>query len=169
MNSYATNIAIGGTLPATKLKDLLRAVAQSRVGLDWNEATIGYHSNGLQELSDGNDAAAANGEPLRLYSDAATNGRLDAIESFCTTHGLSYRSESDPDHGENGMVRWWTPGMAKPGEREADSDGEPFIHVKDVVAALDAANDAEAAVAALRDLVDQATPVEVPPLVLESE
>ncbi len=168
MNSYATNIAIGGVLPSSELKPLMRAVADSRVGLDWNEASIEYDGPSARAVFHAMERGQAAGEPLRLYGDAATNGRFDQIEAFCRSHGLSFRSESDPDHGETGMVRWWTPGMAAVGEMEADADGEPFVRVTDVVAALDAAATPEAAVAAVREMTARATPPEIGPLSLRA-
>ncbi len=64
------------------------------------------------------------------------------------------------------MVAWWMPGMSEPTEKPADSDGEPYVHVKDVMKTLDAAKTPKAAVAAVRDLLARHEPFDVTVLTL---
>jgi hypothetical protein len=166
MNDYATNIAIGGVLPASRLPELLRAAVHCGTGFDWNGDRLDETDSDLQCLQDMIEEAKTTGEPLRLYNDVAGGGRLEALEAFCRGQGLSYRREHDPDHGDTGMVSWWSPGMAAPTEREADSDGEPFVFVREIVEILDGPGTPKAAVAAIRDLAKRATPFEIGVLTL---
>lgn len=166
MQDYATNIAIGGTLPSSALPGLLAAAVHCGTAFDWNADRLVENDGDLQCLRDIIEDSAKEGEPLRLYNDTAGWGRLEALETFCREHGLNYRREHDPDGGESGMVCWWSPGMSEPTERPADSDGEPFVYVKDVVEAIGSVRTDKAAMAAVRDLLKRATPVEVGVLLL---
>lgn len=166
MNDYATNIAIGGLLPVSLLPGLLRAAVHCGTGFDWNGDRLDETASDLRCLQDMIEEAASAGNPLRLYNDVASGGRLEALEGFCCEHGLSYRREHDPDHGDSGMVCWWSPGMSAPTEREADSDGKPFVFVSEIVEILDGKATPRAALAAIRDLAKRATPFEVGTLTL---
>lgn len=166
MNDYATNISIGGVLPVSLLPDLLSAAVHCGTGFDWNGDRLGETDSELQRLRDMIDEESSSGDPLRLYNDVAGGGRLEALETFCREHGLSYRREHDPDHGDTGMVCWWSPGMSAPTEREADSGGEPFVFVHEIVEILDGKATPKAALAAIRDLAKRATPFEVGTLTL---
>lgn len=130
MAQYSTSIAIGGILPTASFANLLAAAAQDGAGLDWSEP--GLSENDTDRLL----SAIEPDSPLRLFSSYATSGRFDALEGFCRTAGLFYRREHDPDHGEDGMVVWWTPAMSEPGESPANADGEPLVTVKAVRQAL---------------------------------
>lgn len=166
MNIYATNIAIGGVLQTSRLPELLAAASLCGTAFDWNGDRLQGTDADLACLRDMIDEARKAGEPLRLYNDSASWGRFDEIETFCRSVGLAYRRESDPDQGETGTVCWWMSGMAEPTERPADSDGEPFVYVRDIVAVLDGARTQKAAVAAMRDIAKRATPFDVTVLTL---
>lgn len=167
MNSYSTNIAIGGVLPASRLAGLLRAAAHCGTAFDWNGERLVESDDDLQCLRDMIAEAKAEGQPLRLYNDSATGGRLEDLETFCRENGLSYRRSYDPDHGDSGMVCWWSPGMSGPTEREADADGEPFVFVREIVEIIDSVHTPKATVAAIRDLAKRATPFDVTVLTLQ--
>lgn len=169
MQEYSTSIAIGGVLPKAALPGLLAAAVHCGTAFDWNADRLVDNDADLCCLQDIIEDSARRSEPLRLYNDVAGWGRLEALETFCREHGLNYRREHDPDNGESGMVCWWSPGMKEPTERPADSDGEPFVYVRDIVEATASARTDKAAMAAVRDLLRRTTPVEIGALTLRDD
>ncbi|MFZ3481627.1 hypothetical protein [Sphingomonas sp. 3-13AW] len=167
MSSYATNIAIGGHLPANRLHGLLNAAAACGVALDWNGDRLNVDARGLAALREAIIEAATSNEPLRLYNDSAKWGKLPPLETFCQEHDLVFRREHDPDAGEIGIVVWWQPSMPAPSECQADGDGKPFVYVDVLADLLDAANTPQTAVDQLRAFLSQATPIDIGCLRLE--
>jgi hypothetical protein len=72
------SITIGGQLPAALIEDLITAINEEGLSLEYDRGPIG-----ADEI--------AGGEPLTLYANEVAWGCFHVLEDFCQEHQLPYR------------------------------------------------------------------------------
>lgn len=155
---YPVDIKVGGVLTAAKLKAFVTAVDQDgSAEPDWGEEVLNLGGIRAHVL------AAASARPPTYVRFHATNGDSDSFEQTrkaCRRLGLTFVEHADPFDGEDAWNSWWAPGM--PGEEGGYStvDGKALVEVKAVRGVL------EFGIERVREYLDQATPPEVPPVVI---
>ena len=114
---YAANIVIGGSLPKIRLPELLRAVQEAAVSIEWGDAPLNPQSE--QDL-----LSAIDEGQLWLCDDQTRNGDFPELETACRELGLSYTRQSEGYCGYDAEVADWRFGMTEPLVRTGSNAGQ---------------------------------------------
>jgi hypothetical protein len=123
-------IKIGGGLPEDKLGELMEAIVNEGVSLEWGEDLMNDYDVG--EIIQ----IAGDGMHLCLY-DHRSSGTMEWIRTACQSLGLSYIEYADPTIEDQAQrISWWTPDMGH--ERQcAGVHDEPALALNAVSAVKD--------------------------------
>ena len=142
-------IQIGGKIPRSKVKRLLKAISQAGVSLEWGDAlfTPTTPDDLLTTLKDG---------CLWLCDDEASWGQFPELEQACRRLRLPYIRCCDGNCTYDAERVDWRPGMKEPLSRRSsiEHSGEIFVPASDVREVLACLEDGDIpkAVAKLRSL-----------------
>jgi hypothetical protein len=128
---FAAWIQIGGNLPRSKVKQLLKAITEAGVSLEWGDAPFTPHS--AEDL-----LAARQDGYLELCDDEASWGQFPELEQACRKLNLAYIRCSDGSFAYDANRVDWRPGMKEPLARRSSTEhnGEPFVLASSVKEAL---------------------------------
>lgn len=127
---YAANIVIGGNLPRNQLPELLKAVREAAVSIEWSEPPLDPQSE--QDLL----SAIEEGQ-LWLCDDQTRYGEFPELETTCRKLRLSYTLWSEGYCGHDASVVEWRPGMRKALVRiGSNSNNATFVPTEEVCKAL---------------------------------
>lgn len=149
-------IEIGGRLPRSKAQQLLEAINETRVSLDWGDAT--FEPNFADDL-----LTVLKNDRLWLCDDQASYGEFPVLETTCRRLKLPYTRCSDGGVVYSPERVDWRPGMSQPLVRICRSESNeqiliPQESVEMALKALEVGRIAEA-----RRLLQSVCP-HVPPL-----
>lgn len=127
---YAANIIIGGSLPKLRPPELLKAVQETAVSIEWSDAPLNPPSE--QDLR-----SAIDGGQLWLCDDQTRNGEFPELETACRELSLSYTRQSEGYCGYDAEVAEWRPEMEEPLVRVGSNSGDAtFVPTEEVRKAL---------------------------------
>lgn len=128
---FATWMQIGGKVPRAKVKQLLRAITEAGVSLEWGDAAFTPRSaeDLLAALKDGY---------LWLCDDEASWGQFPELEQACRKLRLPYTCCCDGGCAYDAERVDWRPGIKEPLSRRSSTEhsGEIFVLAGEVKAAL---------------------------------
>jgi hypothetical protein len=113
----AASIMIGGRLHQSRLSELLDAITQAGVSLDWGDAVFNPTTADdlLKAVRDGH---------LWLCDDHASWGEFPELEETCRTLRLGYTRHSDSGAEYDAELVDWRSGMSEPLVRVASNCGK---------------------------------------------
>ena len=127
---YVANIVIGGSLPKIRLPELLKAVQEAAVSIEWGDAPLNPQSE--QDL-----LSAIDEGQLWLCDDQTRNGEFPELETACRELGLSYTRQSEGYCGYDAEVADWRPEMEEPLVRVGSNSGnQTYVPAEEVRKAL---------------------------------
>jgi hypothetical protein len=146
---FATWIQIGGKLPRSKVKPLLKAISQVGVSLEWGDAL--FTPNTADDL-----LASRKEGYLWLCDDEASWGQFPELEQACRRLRLPYIRCCDGNCAYDAERVDWRPGMKEPLSRRSsvEHSGETLVQasrVREALSVLEAGNTRKA-IAKLRSL-----------------
>lgn len=159
---YPASIRVGGALDLETLKGLHQAVEDCHAGLEF-----GYKVPSFDELVEAAASCAADGEPLRFHDEEASYGTMEPIERFCEDAALPYCRYSDGYFETSPMIEWWKPGMQNPDTHLMHAHHGATIPVDDILDAIEKADEAEAALEAVRAMAARHKEAEIPAVELQ--
>lgn len=114
---YPANIIIGGSLPRSRLPELLKAVQKSTVSITWGDPPLNPKTSQhlLSAMDDGR---------LWLCDDERRNGEFPELEKACRKLSLSYTRQSEGCCGHDAETVDWRPGMVEPAVRVGSNSGD---------------------------------------------
>ena len=137
----AAYIMIGGPMPKSRLPDLLKAIREEGVSLDWGEPL--FEPTDAEQL-----LTAMRGQHLWLCDEQASWGEFPDLEKACRALGVGYTRHSDAGIEWDAELVEWRRGMAKPVVSIASNCGDatfiPTNEAKKVLKHLKAGQVAEA-------------------------
>jgi len=157
---FAVSIEIGGVLPQEALDELIDLVV-GEVGLgreQWgsycedSEEAMGYIRGCIEA-----------GKSLVFVDDQLAGGEFDELEEFCWTHGLMFLANCSGKYEAPANIRWWKPRMEEIVECVSTPEGEPVFPASEILEILNAEGTDNWRVEAVRELIRENKPPEVPP------
>lgn len=126
----SANIIIGGKVPRSRVPDLLQAICNAGVSLEWGGAV--FKPATTEEL-------LANLDSGRLWlCDEESHGEFEELEATCRSLGLSYTRYAEGGVETDAELVDWRPGMRQPLSQIGSSCDQVILYVpvKDVRRAL---------------------------------
>jgi hypothetical protein len=158
-------IRIGGELTPEVLEGLWEAIEAEGCGPEWTEGFASKEAFIHHLIYLDGMARAGRPGPLLLQDDQARWGKFEGLEAFCRAHALTYVRDCEAKYEYDAEVVWWAPGMEEAQGTTGTQDGGALVSIEALRAAL-AQGEPAAQLAAVRKLVDERTPVTVPPITL---
>lgn len=126
----AAYIMVGGRLPRSQLPDLLKAIREASITLDWGEPL--FEPTTAEQL-----LKALRDRHIWLCDETAIWGEFPDLEKACRALKLGYTRHSDAGLEWDAELVEWRPRMAKPVVSIASNCGDAtFILTREVKKAL---------------------------------
>lgn len=117
--SIGMKIEIGGTLPASLIKEFLK-----ELNYDLGDITGPTTEKELRSEAKGKTTISWN---------AVTNyGECNSLKAFCRKHKLGYVHTCEAKYEYNGEIKYWVPGMKNEIIQSADQNGDVVVHLDQV-------------------------------------
>jgi hypothetical protein len=126
----SANICIGGQLPPSRIPDLLRAICDAGVSLEWGDAVF--------RPATGEELLAKLEEGQIWLCDEESHGEFPELEATCRKLGLPYTRYAEGGVETDAELVDWRPGMRKALTRIASNcdQSTAYVTTKDVERAL---------------------------------
>ena len=124
------HITIGGKLERSHLPELLKAITEAGVSLEWGDCC--FRPATETDLLE----ARKNGQ-IFLCDEQARNGEFEELELTCRRLGLAYTRYSEGKYEYDPEIVDWRPGMKEPLIRRSSNSSEAiYVPASEVKKAL---------------------------------
>lgn len=158
-------IAVGGPIPSALIEELLKAIQDEDLHVDWDELPAQFDTaEQLLDLVSDEDGPTT----LQLMAMEAAGGQFEHLETFLVENAVAFDRWTEGWSGYDAKLVSFRPGMSQPFSRITDQDGEPVIQRRRIQPVLEAlrAGQMETALLLLAEALGPAIP-ELSPLALQ--
>lgn len=117
----SANISIGGQLAASSVPELLQAIRDAGLSLEWSDAVF--------KPATGDDLLANLDNGRIWLCDEESHGAFEELEATCRALGLSYTRYTEAGMETDAELVDWRPGMRKPQSQIASGCDQAILYV----------------------------------------